>query len=270
MKTNNLLLIAVAAFLGYQLAPEEVKQQLTGGGGAGTSVSITESPLDWDKLTGLITAPVSEMPFPDMPEWFTQPPDWLNTIKDITLPKLPDVIPDILPDVFPDSPDFAALFDDFLSKIKGVITEVKLPDILPDILPTIKAPQTSGGGGGWWSHLSGGWQDVFDFDNPFDVAKHFYGTDAWSADKLLTDYAKNVAPRPEASFNKQVPVITEASAVFSGGQAPQYTPILSPFIKEHPAIKGVSLVGVLSGSETPIGSIGLNPPPTKAKRWMFT
>ena len=288
MKTTNLLMIAGAVFLGYKFAPESVKEQLPFGSGesGGTSVvNITENPFDWTKLTDALSGVKNEMPFPDMPEWILKPPEWIDKARDVTaIPawflnppdwfnKAKDFVEGATGAVNPDGAGVVEtvkeFFDTLLDTAKKAAEAAK-PDVVPNKAGT--SPEI-GGFGRWFEHLRGGWQDVFDFLNPFDIAKHFYGTDAYRAENLLTGYARNVQPRPERSFGLgQAPIITEASPVrqrpvFSGGSPPRYTPV-SPM--PHPAIKGISIVGVLGGSPTPIGTLAGRLPPVKAERWMFT
>ena len=267
LKTTNLLLIAGAVFLGYKLAPEEVKEQLTGGGGS-TVVSISENPVDWSKLSGIITAPISEMPLPSMPEWFTKPPDWLDKVKDITLPKLPDVIPHI-PSIeeiidkikFPAMPDMPDM-----PSIEEIIDKIKFP-----AMPDMPDDTTTGGFWDWLNNLKpkdpiGDWLSNLEPKDPIgDWLSNLKPKDP------IGDWLSDVVPRPEASFGRGAPIITEAALVphtpvFSG-RAPKYTAFMP---MEHPGIKGVSIVGVLSGSPTPIGTLTGSLPPAKAKPWMFT
>ena len=231
LKTTNLLLLAGAAYLGSKLMPKEVKEDLPFGGG--TSINITESPIDWSTLTDALGKITGEMPFPETPSWLLSPPDWLDKVKDVTA--IPEMIfnePDWLkkakewwdtaqaavnPDTAGVLPDLSGLLDKFLDTVTTVVETVT-----PAVVPNKAGTSPEIGGGKWWKHLTGGWQDVYDFINPFDIAKHFYATDAWEADKLLTAYARNVQPRPEQSYVAPTGVITEASPVrqrpvFSGG-----------------------------------------------------
>ena len=277
MKTTNLLLIAGAVFLGYKLAPEEVKEQLTGDGGS-TVVSISENPVDWSKLAGIITSPISEMPLPSMPEWFTKPPDWLDKIPDITLPKLPDVIPHI-PSIeeiidkikFPAIPSIEEIIDKI--KFPAMPDMPDIPDIIvpkvPDILKPSQ-PEAKYGGfntGNWFNNIGGEIGNLLNnittdivgglnfLQNPY----RYFGIDfpgGTSQSVVPSGERRNVT---EASLVPHTPVFS--------GRAPKYTAFM-PI--EHPGIKGVSIVGVLSGSPTPIGTLTGSLPPAKAKPWMFT
>ena len=282
MKTTNLLMIAGAVFLGYKFAPESVKEQLPFGSGesGGTSVvNITENPFDWTKLTDALTGVKNEMPFPDMPEWMEKPADWIDNARDVTAIPAWFLNP---PDWFDKAKDFvdtatAAVNPDGDGNGKGVVELVKetfdmlldttkkaVETVTPDVVPN-KAGTSPGWFGQWfintWQyHLQGGW--VTDTLRNLQDVKDF-----------LTGNARNVQPRPERSFGLgQAPIITEASSVrqrpvFSGGSPPRYTPV-SPM--PHPAIKGISIVGVLGGSPTPIGTLAGRLPPVKAERWMYT
>ncbi len=123
----------------------------------------------------------------------------------------------------------------------------------------------------FFSWITGGWQDKNSLVASFQERGFGYKY-PWSLKRQgeLTEYAKNILAKPPAEVMKAAattPTTPSGRAPFSGGRAPTYTP-LSP--TPHPGIPGVSIVGVLRGSSTPIGSIGTKPPPTKAERWMFT
>jgi len=284
-------LIAGAVFLGYKFAPEKVKEQLPFGGGESggiASVSITENPLDWSKITDALGKLKNEMPFPDMPEWMLKPPDWIEKVKDVTgvVSNVPEWMlnqPDWLvtakewwnkaqsavnPDTAGVMPDLTGILDKFLETVTTIVEPVT-----PAVVPNKAGTSPEIGGGKWWKHLTGGWQDVYDFINPFDIAKHFYATDAWEADKLLTNYARNVQPRPEQSYVAPTGIITEASAVrarpvFSGGSPAKFTPV-KPIA--NPQVPGTEIVGILHGNA--ISRLVRDkpaPPPVKAERWMYT
>ncbi len=262
MKTTNLLLLCGAAYFGFKLIPEDVKEELPFGGGTNVSI-LTENPFDWEKLTGLLGKVQSDMPFPDMPEWLQQSPDWFDKIKDVTLPPMG------VPEWLINQPDWLVNTKEWWDKAQAVVnpdTAGVLPDLTgiadtiidaltPNRPPSTKTPAS---GGGWWQHLTGGWQDVYDFLNPFDIAKHFYNTDAWKADKLLTEYARNVVPRPEKSYRAPTGIIIESG----------YRPIM-PFA--NPRVPGTEIVGIIGG--TPVSRLVRDkpkPPPTTAKWWHYT
>lgn len=271
MKGKDIALLIGGGLAAYMLIPKETRERLIPSG-SGSAMS-----LGLDLNLPEIKMPsfnIGDIGIPQIPAIIPEIPDPRKLIPDI--PEVPNVVPDIpgikeILDIFknvdltgkdgggllpgiPGVPDLAGTGLDLFGKL-GEIGERYFENFGKGILGFAEAAD----------FYTGGWQE----DNSVMA---WFRKMAFPVNATVTDYAKAALERgtripatisPEAISNKEAPAASE----FSGGSAPGYTPI-KPM--SHPGIPGVSIVGVLSGSPTPIGSIGTQAPPTKAERWMYT